>query len=109
MSWSPPRKDAAVPRKPTIAPRKPPERQVTLSHLDVKGAERFVSGASESPDSKTPKRSDVQRRDGRTLRRLTAYLDAQTFRSLSVRCAEEDKDISEALEEGARLWLARAS
>lgn len=91
-----------MPPKPRIAPRKPP---APVAHL--KDASLFVHAGERSDVQASSRPADVRRRDGRALRRLTAYLNAQTFTDLRVRCALEDKDISEALEEGARLWLAR--
>lgn len=75
--------------------------------------EAFVQVGNESikrPDVQTSRRrgkTTVQvRADGRELRRVTVYLPPEVHTRLRVRCAEEDRDLSDAVTAAVAAYLS---
>jgi hypothetical protein len=98
-----------VAKKPVFSLRKPPEPAVEA----FVAGERSGSQTSKRSNGKTAKGSSVrssvlQRKDGRSLRRMTVYLPTDLAKRLAVRCAEEDRDISDLISQAVELTL-RAS
>ena len=104
--------------KPTIAPRKPP----AAAPVNPAAAAQFVaSGGSASasarkpPDIQTSGHSDSGRRSSTTLtrtrggervvKRMTIYLPADLAKRLAVRCAEQDRQISDTIADAVEGWL----
>jgi hypothetical protein len=104
-------------KPPAVALRKPP------APVDPVEADRFVDAGD-----KTSERSDVQtsfrakpasvrskskslveRRDGRTLKRMTVYLPVDLAKRLAMHCVQNDRDVSDTITEAVRRMLGRRS
>jgi hypothetical protein len=87
-------------QKPIVTVRKP-SPAVDLETF-VSGGERSSVQTSKGLKAKTSKpptarRGVLQRKDGRSLRRMTVYLPVDLAKRLAIRCAEEDRDISDLI------------
>jgi len=98
--------------KPTIMPRKPPAGVVF--HADEVGhaVTRSTRPPAESAPIPTPaakrSRSVLTRKDGRELKRTTIYLPVALAKRVAIRCAEDDRELSDVITEALGQWLGRA-
>ncbi|RYG77231.1 hypothetical protein EON77_10185 [bacterium] len=53
------------------------------------------------------KRQILQRADGRELRKRTVYFSASTSLTLDIVCAQQQRDLSEVVQEALTMWLAK--
>ena len=80
------------PAPPPVAPSAPPAAPPP-SAATSKNPRTGASSAATTPSVRRP-RSVVSRADGRTLRRLQLYFDADVARKLKHHCVEHDVDMS---------------
>jgi hypothetical protein len=79
--------------------RKPAEPKVA-------NVEQFVSGTSDRSTAQTSGRPAIQRKDGRTLRKMTIYMPVDLAKRLAVHCAAADVDMSDTVVEAVTAHLA---
>lgn len=84
---------AAVPEAPPPAPVQPVAATPAPAPTPAKPARTSAASASATAAARRP-RSLVARVDGRTLRRLQLYFDADVARKLKHHCVEHDVDMS---------------
>jgi len=61
--------------------------------------------AQESNQNQNRRRVVYRRKDGREVRRIAVYLPVPLARSLMVRCAEDDSDLSHTVAEAVARYL----
>ncbi len=83
----------AVPEAPPAAPVQPVAATPAPAPTPAKPARTSAASASATAAARRP-RSLVARVDGRTLRRLQLYFDADVARKLKHHCVEHDVDMS---------------
>jgi len=99
-----PTKKPATKKPKNAAPRKPPPA------LPPPSAAAFVTGAQAGRSSAQASSSTTitRVRSGATLRRLTVYLPEDMARAARVRCAQEDRTLSDVVQELTGEWLTAA-
>jgi len=97
-----------------ISDRQPAKIHPTAERVTSNEVEAPASGTAslEHPATvaRTPskwRRKTLVRTDGRELRKQTIYLDAELSHRLTIACAENQYDLSEAIEEAVNFWLKK--
>jgi hypothetical protein len=86
-----------------------PSRSTAAEAAFVMTGELVDQSTSQLDDSLTTRRGVVMRKRKGELDRITAYLPYELGAEVRMRCAARRIDLSEAIAEGIRMWMARES
>ena len=89
------------PRRPNRKSPVPPQRVPPIQVLATRGERLDVQALRREGQAR-----HVERKDGRTLKRMTLYLPVDLARLLAVHCAEREIDMSAVVTEAVRRHLA---
>lgn len=100
---------------PRPAPRRPPPTAAPTTpapRVNPAAADAFVRGVMDDdshplPATRAPAgtRALVERRDGRTRRKLMVYLAPETFEALQAHCRAEGRELSHTVDAALRAFL----